>query len=81
MLDNDLKARRGRNLFASLFDWKNLKEGWVAVLKKREFHKRLFIILLIIAFEIEIFITVGKMGTTYLYFRRQLGWGEAEFSR
>ncbi len=64
-----------------MFDWKNLKEGWVAVLKKREFHKRLFIILLIIAFEIEVFISVGKMGSSYLYFRRQLGWTEVEFSR
>jgi hypothetical protein len=45
------------------------------------FHKRLFIILLIIAFEIEVFISVGKMGSSYLYFRRQLGWTEVEFSR
>ena len=65
----------------SLFDINNLKEGWQAVLKKREFNKRLWILLLIAAFELEIFMDNGKRGNSYLYFRRQLGWGEVEFSR
>jgi hypothetical protein len=64
-----------------MFDWKNLKEGWIAVLKKRECNKRLFIILLIISFEIEISINVGQSNFSYLFFRRQLGWTEIEFSR
>ena len=80
-LDEELKTKQDRNIITSLFDVNNLKEGWRAVLKKREFNKRLWILLLIAAFELEIFMDNGKRGSSYLYFRRQLGWGEVEFSR
>jgi hypothetical protein len=52
-----------------LFDINNLKEGWVALLKKREFNKRTFIILLIVAFELEVFMDNGKRASLYLFFR------------
>ena len=44
------------NLVKSLFNVKNFREAWRTLLKKREGHKRLFIILLIVAFELEMFL-------------------------
>lgn len=44
------------NLVKNLFNVNNLKEGWQTLLKKRQGHARLYIILLILAFELEIFL-------------------------
>jgi hypothetical protein len=46
--------------FKALFDLNNIKEGFRAVLKERPYHKRTFLILMIIIFEIEIFIIVSS---------------------
>ena len=64
-----------------LFKIHNLIEGFKAVFKKRQYHKRLFIVLLIIAFEMEMFALHGKWNCMYLYFRRVLEWNIGTFSR
>ena len=64
-----------------LFRIQNLVEGFAAVLKKRPHHKRSFIILLIIAFQLEMFALHGKWNCMFLYFRRVLNWSIVEFSR
>ena len=56
-------------------------EGFKTVFKKRQYHKRLFIVLLIIAFEMEMFALHGKWNCMYLYFRRVLEWNIGTFSR
>ena len=64
-----------------LFKIHNLIEGFKTVFKKRQYHKRLFIVLLIIAFEMEMFALHGKWNCMYLYFRRVLEWNIGTFSR
>jgi hypothetical protein len=75
------EAKKNQSVLVSLFNWKNLKASWTALLRKRDGHKRTFIILLILAFELEIFLTVGKWSSTFLFFRKQLKWTEIEYSR
>ena len=50
------KSRRGCR---ALFDLTNIKEGLAAVLKDRPQHKRTFLLIMILIFEIEIFVIVG----------------------
>ena len=69
-----------KNAWYDLFRIQNLLEGFAAVVKKRKYHKRAFIILLIIAFELEIFAMKGKCSCMFLYFRRTLEWSIMEFS-
>lgn len=56
----------------SLFDVSNLKSGFKALFVKRDHNMRRYIILMIICFEMEMFINVGEWSSTYLYLRRQL---------
>ena len=56
-------------------------EGFAAVVKKRRYHKRTFIILLIIAFEMEMFALHGKWDCMYLYFKRVLSWTMTEYGQ
>ena len=56
------KSRRGCR---ALFDLTNIKEGLAAVLKDRPQHKRTFLLILIIIFEIEIFVIVGIIGDVF----------------
>ena len=69
-----------KNAWYDLFRITNLLEGFAAVVKKRDYHKRTFIILLILAFELEIFALHGKWSCMFLYFRRTLEWSIMEFS-
>ena len=43
-------------MFKSIFNINNFLNAWRTLLKKRDGHKRLYIILLILAFELEIFL-------------------------
>lgn len=63
------------------FNIRNLKEGFITVLKKREYSKRTLIILVILAFELEIFALRGQWGNTYLFLRRRLEFDVVQFSR
>ena len=56
-------------------------DGFKAVVKKRKYHKRSFIILLIIAFEMEMFALHGKWDCMYLYFKRALDWTMTEYGQ
>ena len=67
--------------FKSFFNWRNLKEGVSATIKRREFGKRGNIFLVILALELEVFMMRGKWQTVYLYLRRQLEFTLAQFSR
>ena len=69
------------NLFKSLFNVKNLRDAWRSLLKKREGHKRLFIILLILAFELEIFLSQGRWSSLFLFFKKHLKWTAVDYSR
>ena len=69
------------NLFKSLFNVKNLRDAWRSLLKKREGHKRLFIILLILAFELEIFLSQGRWSSLFLFFKKHLKWTAIDYSR
>ena len=64
-----------------LFQVQNLIDGFRAVVKKRKYHKRSFIILLIIAFEMEMFALHGKWDCMYLYFKRVLDWTMTEYGQ
>ena len=64
-----------------LFQVQNLIDGFAAVVKKRKYHKRSFIILLIIAFEMEMFALHGKWDCMYLYFKRVLDWTMSEYGQ
>lgn len=74
------KAKR-KGFFREFFNLKNLKEGFSAILKKREGYKRAVILLLVLAFELEIFSLIGKWGSLFLYFRKILDWTILEYSR
>ena len=43
-------------VFKSIFNINNFLNAWRTLLRKRDGHKRLYIILLILAFELEIFL-------------------------
>lgn len=74
-------AKNSQGLIRSFINWDNLKSSWVALLRKRDGHKRMFIILVIVAFELEIFALVGRWNTLFLFFRKHLQWTEIEYSR
>ena len=80
-LTDEEEIKKNQNVLVSLFNWKNLKSSWVALLRKRDGRKRMIIILLILAFELEIFLTVGKWSSSFLFFRKHLKWTEIEYSR
>ena len=63
------------------FRIQHVKDGFAAVLKKRDHYKRAIIILLLVSFELEIFALNGKWSSFYLFFRRQLQWTIIEYSR
>ncbi len=54
----------------TLFDLTNLKEGYQALIRKRDHNLRLYLWLMIACFELEMFINVGEWSSTYLYLRR-----------
>lgn len=64
-----------------LFDLSNIKEGFKAVFRERPNHKRVFLILMIVIFEIEIFCIMGKWSNMYLFFRKKLKWTIIEYTR
>ena len=74
-------AARWKRKIRSLFDIRNMKEGFVAVFKKRDNNMRTYLILMIFCFEMEQFINVGEWGSSYLYLRRVLGFTMSDFSR
>ena len=65
-----------------LIDLKNLKEGFSAVFcKVREHNGRLLLLLLILAFELEMFSAKGIWSSSYLYMRKVLKFDAIQFSR
>ena len=54
--DGDAQTKKETNLIKELFNPKNFQEAWRTLIKKREGHKKMFIILLIVAFELEMFL-------------------------
>ena len=54
-VDQDKKYNEEAN-FSEIFSFKNFRDAWRSLLKKREGYKRMIVILLILAFELEIFL-------------------------
>ena len=54
--DGDAQTKKETNLIKELFNPQNFQEAWKTLMKKREGHKKMFIILLIVAFELEMFL-------------------------
>jgi len=63
----------------AMFDIQNVKDGFKTVFRKRDNNLRSFIIMLTIAFLLEIMLTNGKGPITYLYFRRKFSWDMSQF--
>ena len=78
-METNLDSDDGKNLCYSFFNIRNLVEGFTAVVRKRRYHKRTFIILLIIAFEMEMFALHGKWNCMFLYVKVALDWTIVEF--
>ena len=55
-------------------------EGFAAVFKKRRYHKRKFIILLTIAFQMELFASHGEWNCMYLYYKVAMEWPMTEYT-
>ena len=53
---NNVEGKGLFEVFKSIFNINNFLNAWRTLLKKRDGHKRLYIILLILAFELEIFL-------------------------
>ena len=79
----EAEARSGSGAgIKDLIKPKNLKEGFSAVfLKKREHNGRVLLILLIVAFELEILAMKGKWSSSYLYLRKHLKFDAVIFTR
>lgn len=58
--DNEHTAKEKKTGLKALFDLSNIKDGLRAVLRERPHHKRAFLLLMILIFEIEIFLIVRK---------------------
>ena len=80
-MNEDTETKNKGNCGYGLFQVRNLIDGFAAVVKKRRYHKRSFIILLIIAFEMEMFALHGKWDCMYLYFKRVLSWTMTEYGQ
>ena len=72
---------KGSEKFKSLFSLNNVKMGFKALLKKREHNFRLYLLLMILCFEMEMFINVGEWSGGYLYLRRVLDFTMVEYTR
>lgn len=75
------EKNEGVRSLSSIFNLNNFLDAWRALLKKREGHKRFHIILLIIAFELEIFLSQGRWSSLFLFFRKHLKWSVIQYSR
>ena len=64
-----------------LFDVQNIKDGYKALIRPRDHNIRMYLILMICVFELEMFINVGEWGSAYLYLRRVLNFGLEDFAR
>ena len=67
--------------FKYLFSLDNVKMGVKALLKKRKHNIRMYLLLMILCFEMEMFINVGEWSGGYLYVRRVLEWTMIDFTR
>ena len=65
----------------TLFNLDNVKMGVKALLKKRPHNIRLYLLLMIACFEMEMFINVGEWSGGYLYLRRVLEWTMTDYTR
>ena len=77
-LEEESKSKGG---FKELFDLGNVKKGYIALFKPREHNVRTYLILLMLIFEMEMFINVGEWGNAYLYLRRVLNFELEDFAR
>jgi len=78
--DGDAQTKKETNVIKELFNPENFKEAWRALIKKRDGHKKMFIILLIVAFELEMFLSHGRWSGLFLFFRKQLKWSTIQYT-
>ena len=76
-----LESENEKTGFSQLFKIDNVKKGFNALLKKRPHNIRLYLLLMILCFEMEMFINVGEWSGTYLYVRRTLEWTMTDYTR
>ncbi len=76
----DLKKLTFKEKFKALFDLRNLKAGFSALFEKRPHNLRLYLILMVACFELEMFVNVGE-GNNYLYLRKVLDFQMKDYTR
>eukprot|EP00096_Caligus_rogercresseyi_P009399 TRINITY_DN3188_c0_g1_i2.p1 TRINITY_DN3188_c0_g1~~TRINITY_DN3188_c0_g1_i2.p1 ORF type:complete len:479 (-),score=76.45 TRINITY_DN3188_c0_g1_i2:14-1450(-) len=64
-----------------MFQFKNVKTGLRATFRKRENGLRKYLLLLILAFLLELFLYGGRGSVFFLYFRKKFKWTEIDFSK
>ena len=69
-----------KRFFCDTLQLKNFKEGFETVLRKRPNHNRRYILLLIIAFELQVLYILGLWSSYYLYLRKALNFTYLDFS-
>ncbi len=69
-----------RQKLRTLFDVRNLKAGISALFQRREHNLRLYLILMVTCFELEMFVNIGE-GNNYLYLRRVLDFQMKDYTR
>ncbi len=74
------KKQKFKQQLDHFFDLSNLKEGFRTLGKKRDHNLRVYLILLIVCFEMEMFINVGDWDNAYLYLRRKLQFTLQDFT-
>ena len=74
------KYTRGEK-FKALFDLTNLKAGFRALFAKRNGNLRTMLLLMVVCFEMEMFINVGEWSSGYLYLRRKLDFTMVQYTR
>ena len=77
----DAMTKNKNNSCREMFQLNNLRELVTSITKKRSHHKRTIIILLILAFELEIFWLQGVWSSQFLYLRKVLSWTSLEYTR
>ncbi len=73
----DLSSLSVTEKFRTLFQVKNLKAGATALLRKRDNNMRFYLILMVVCFELEMFLSIGN----YLYLRRVLDFTLLDLTR
>ncbi|XP_059079164.1 lysosomal proton-coupled steroid conjugate and bile acid symporter SLC46A3-like [Tigriopus californicus] len=66
---------------AEMFDLNNLKAAFHATFHKRDHGLRPYLILLMVTFILEIFMSHGRGPTMFLYIRKEFAWDEATFGQ